>query len=120
MYCRNCGSQVAGSAMFCAHCSAVQHTEQAFFVSPAKPKFYTAGFVLGILSVCLIAGWGVILALIGLPLACISKRKSAIILNTIGLAVGIAVWVLLFWWAATADPWAWPDFPEIEQAIRAI
>lgn len=79
-YCRNCGAQIDRNAYICLHCGAsVQAVRQ-------RRKFYSAGFVLGILSLC-IPIYGLILGIIGLPLACISKRKSAIILNIIGVAV---------------------------------
>jgi len=120
MYCRNCGNQVGANAAFCSHCGAVQNTEHVVFVQRTKPLFYNAGFVLGILSICLFFGWGFILGLIGLPLACISKRKSAIILNIIGLVLGLALWVGLFWLLATIEPWEWPYPTEFEQLLRSV
>ena len=38
-------------------------------------------------------GYGAVLALIGLPLACISKRRSSIVLNVLGLIIGILVFI---------------------------
>ena len=85
MYCYNCGKEIDGKAVICVHCGVMVSALQQ------KPKFYTGGFVLGILSMCL-PWYGLILGIIGLPLACISKRKASIIMNSIG----IAMWVLIF------------------------
>ena len=64
--------------------------------APKKPRFHTASLVMGILSLCFfcLPGYGATLALIGLPMACISKRQSSIILNIIGLFIGIVVYVI--------------------------
>lgn len=88
MYCRYCGREISEHAYVCIHCGALVQE-----VKPA-PKFYKAGFVLGILSLC-IPYYGFILGLIGLPLSCISKRKSAIIMNIIGIVLWILVFVLV-------------------------
>nr|WP_122013435.1 hypothetical protein [Maliibacterium massiliense] len=83
MRCRNCGAQIDAQAFVCVHCGVLVHEP--------PPKYYKASFVLGILSVC-IPLHGFILGLIGLPLACISRRRSAIVLNI----VGITLWMLVF------------------------
>ena len=85
MYCYNCGKEIDSKAVVCVYCGVMVSA------LPRTPKFYTGGFILGILSIC-IPFYGFILGVIGLPLACISKRKSSIIMNSIG----IALWVLLF------------------------
>jgi len=86
MYCRNCGGKIENpNAYVCLHCGGLVNP-----VPPQRPKFYSAGFVLGILSVCIIP-WGIFLGIIGLPLACLAKRKSAIILNSIGIVLWIAL-----------------------------
>jgi len=89
MYCKHCGTQVANeNAHVCLSCGGLLNESQPQIVyvpqPPQKPKYYSAGFVLGILSLC-IPMHGLILGIIGLPLAAIAKRKSAIILNCIGL-----------------------------------
>ena len=94
MYCRHCGKRLAEHADFCLQCGAIASMEKIVLVQPVKPPYYTAGFVLGILSICLF-GWGTILGLIGLPLACISKRRSAIVLNIIGLTLQLLIWLFL-------------------------
>jgi len=119
MYCRNCGNQLTEGSVFCGHCGAVSNTEQVIFVQRVKPQFYTAGFVLGILSICL-AHVGVILGVIGLPLACISKRKSAIILNIIGLVWGISIWVFLIWIIPTIEPYEWPQATSLIQYLGTL
>jgi len=111
MFCKHCGVEVAEvNAQACASCGgylieAAPQPQQGYAPppmyghppypmhppQPMQPKYYTAGFVLGILALC-IPFYGFILGIIGLPLACISKRKSAIIMNSIG----IAFWVLMF------------------------
>jgi hypothetical protein len=89
MYCRNCGGEINNvNADVCLHCGT--------FVCGQKTQhsnFYSAGFVLGILSLC-IPGWGIILGIIGLPLACISKRKSAIIMNCIGIVLWLSLTII--------------------------
>ena len=65
---------------------------------PQKPKYYTASFVLGILSICIPMHsiiFGLILGVIGLSMAHICKRKSAIILNIIGIIWAIFIFILL-------------------------
>ena len=102
MYCRNCGKRLddinGGS---CPNCFAYETPTQVMYIPypnmPQAPKFRTAGLVLGILSIC-IPIYGFILGVIGLPLACISKRKSSIILNIIGIVVNIAIVVLFYVW----------------------
>ena len=98
MYCKHCGGQIAHeNAHVCLACGGLISESQPQFIyvqPPQKPKFYTASFVLGILSLCL-GPWGPILGIIGLPLACISKRKSAIIMNIIGIVVWIAIYTSL-------------------------
>ena len=90
VYCKNCGVEVINNdAYVCLSCGALINASQQ-----QKPKFYSAGFVLGILSLC-IPFYGFILGVIGLPLACISKRKSSIIMNCIGIVLAIAVYVLI-------------------------
>ena len=69
--------------------------------APTK-KFYTAGFVLGILSIC-IPFYGIILGIIGLCLSAVSKRKSAIILNIIGLAFWILIILCLVAYGDSED-----------------
>jgi len=64
-------------------------------ISEEKSKFYSVGFVLGILSLC-IPMYGLLLGIIGLPLAFISKRKSSVILNSVGIALQLIAVVLLF------------------------
>jgi hypothetical protein len=83
MYCRYCGKEIDEKAPICIYCG--------MLVGEEKPnrKFYTAGFVLGILSLC-IPVYGTILGIIGLPMACISKRTSSIIMNCIGIVVQAA------------------------------
>ena len=85
MYCYNCGQIIDNRSVMCVYCGAPM-SNLAF-----KPKYYKASFVLGILSLCL-PGYGIILGIIGLPLACICKRKSAITMNIIG----IVFWIFFF------------------------
>ena len=91
MFCRNCGGKIENpNAYVCILCGDLINP-----LPPQKPKFYNAGFVLGILSLC-IPFYGFILGVIGLPLACISKRKSSIIMNSIGIALSVLFFVLMF------------------------
>jgi len=86
MYCRNCGGKIENpNAYVCLHCGGLVNP-----VPPQRPKFYSAGFVLGILSLC-IPMHGLFLGIIGLPLACLAKRKSAIILNCIGILLWLSL-----------------------------
>ena len=108
MFCRNCGWRLENINAPCPNCSFYeppQPPQQVVYVPhpnmPVKPKYWTAGFVLGILSIC-IPFYGFILGVIGLPLACISKRRSAIILNIIGLILNILWYVLAFYFSYTA------------------
>jgi len=126
MYCRNCGNWLAQGSAFCGHCGAVAQTEQVVFVQTqrSKPQFHSAGFVLGLLSICLLWTWGagIILGIIGLPLACISKRKSSIILSAIGIVLGIAFIVFFVWLIANEIqqdwPQQWPPYPSLIQYLR--
>ena len=88
MYCRNCGKEVAEIAYVCVHCGVLTHAEKP------KRKFYKAGFVLGVLSLC-IPFHGLILGIIGLPMAAISKRRSSIIMNIIGIVVWLAYFIVM-------------------------
>ena len=90
MYCYNCGQLIDNRAVICVHCG-VPMTATAF-----KPKYYKSSFVLGVLSLC-IPMYGTILGIIGLPLACICKRKSAIIMNIIGIVLWIFYFVILIY-----------------------
>jgi len=83
MFCRFCGHPIDPRAPQCMYCGML-----AFI--PLHRKFYRAGFVLGILSLC-IPMYGIILGIIGLPLACISKRVSSIIMNSIGIFIWVAL-----------------------------
>ena len=83
MFCWNCGKEIDDNAYVCIGCGVLVKKEET------RPKFYKAAFVLGILSLC-IPMHGFILGVIGLPMAIISKRKSAIVMN----AIGIAIWLL--------------------------
>ena len=87
MYCRNCGNIIDENASGCENCGVL--------TAEPKRKFYKAGFVLGILSLCL-PMWGLILGIIGLPMAIISKRKSAIIMNSIGIVAWVLIISLIF------------------------
>ena len=89
MYCWNCGQPLYENAYVCPYCGALANPWQP----PPKPKFYQAGFVLGILSLC-IPFYGFILGIIGLPLACVSRRTSAIVLNSISVFVYVSLIVL--------------------------
>ena len=114
MYCKHCAVEVANdNAYVCLKCGGLLQD-----VPQAKPKFYTAGFVLGILSLCL-GPWGPILGLIGLPMACISKRKSAIIMNIIG----IVAWVAIYGSLIISSRHTFRDFDHeahIEQTIEIL
>lgn len=88
MYCYHCGQLIDDKAVVCIHCGVL--VQNPF----SKPKYYKASFVLGILSLC-IPYYGIILGIIGLPLACICKRKSAIVMNIIGIVLWITIIVLL-------------------------
>ena len=85
MYCYNCGKDIDDKAVICVNCG-VMVSE-----FPQKPKYYAAGFVLGILSLTM-PFYGFILGIIGLPLACISKRKASIAMN----CIGIVLWLILY------------------------
>jgi len=95
MYCRNCGQPLYDNAFVCPYCGVLVNP------TPPRRKFYTGGFVLGILSICL-PFYGIILGIIGLPLACVSRRTSAIVLNSIGLFIWIAIIVLSVVFSQTA------------------
>ena len=88
MYCKKCGKEIEDEAFLCVHCGVLTNEERK------KPKYYTAGFVLGILSIC-IPFYGFILGVIGLCLSSISKRKSAIIMNVIGIVLSVGIVVLI-------------------------
>ena len=98
MYCRNCGNKLTDASDPCPNCLAYESPQQIVYIPhpnmPSGPKYRTAGFVLGILSIC-IPFYGFILGVIGLPLACISRRKSSIVLNIIGIVVSILFFVLM-------------------------
>lgn len=81
--CGRCGAEILENFQFCAGCGTPVNREKP------KGKFYTAGFVLGILSFLPMCGIGI--GLIGFPLACISKRKSSIILNGLGIITTIVM-----------------------------
>ena len=86
MFCRNCGVQVQNQdAHVCLNCGGLLNGTQ-------QPKFYTAGFVLGILALC-IPFYGFILGIIGLVFGCLSKRKSAIIMNSIAIGLTVLFWI---------------------------
>lgn len=87
MYCSNCGAYIDPRYNACGNCG------MYFVMRPMRPRFYTAGFVLGILSLC-IPYYGVILGIIGLPMAIISKRRSSIIMNILGITIWVAIFVL--------------------------
>jgi len=87
MYCKNCGKEIDNNAYVCIHCGVL--------IDEPKPRFYKAGFVLGILSLS-IPFHGLILGIIGLPMAIISKRKSSIIMNIIGIVAWISALILMF------------------------
>ena len=107
MYCRNCGQKLEDVNCSCPNCFAYESPQQILYIPhpnmPSGPKYRTAGFVLGILSIC-IPFYGFILGVIGLPLACISKRKSSIILNIIGLTLSILFVVLIIVLSINAAP----------------
>ena len=65
------------------------------YYTPSKRPYHKAGHVLGILSLC-IPPAGTILGLIGLPMAIISKRKSSIIMCSIGIILWVAVYGSIF------------------------
>jgi len=88
LYCKKCGKEIEDEAFVCVYCGVLVNEQIK------KTKFYTAGFVLGILSVCL-PGNGFVLGVIGLCLSCISKRKSAIILNIIGIIISVGIIILV-------------------------
>jgi len=100
MFCPNCGVKSAHeNAHVCISCGVLlnQQQPQMMYVQqalPPKPKFYWAGYTLGVLSLT-IPMHGLILGIIGLPMACISKRKSSIIMNIIGIVVwgGFIAWM---------------------------
>ncbi|MCL2838452.1 MAG: hypothetical protein FWE04_05220 [Oscillospiraceae bacterium] len=101
MFCPNCGVKVAHeNAHVCISCGVLLNQEppQIVYVQapapPELPMFYKAGFTLGVLSLC-IPMHGLFLGAIGLPFACISKRKSSIIMNSIGIVVwgGLIAWM---------------------------
>ena len=120
-FCTTCGEKRDAAHDVCPHCGTVFADVPAPITEPvmplpvmplpqqaATPKFHTAGFVLGILSIC-IPWYGFIIGLVGLPLACISKRKASIVLNIIGLSLWVLlVFVLLFFtlWLST-HMWHW-------------
>lgn len=83
MFCQNCGTSIPNGFNMCLQCGC------PVFVPP--PKYYRSSFVLGVLSLCLPL-YGTILGIIGLPLACICRRKSAIVMNSIG----VVLWPLLY------------------------
>ena len=88
LYCGYCGKEINENAYFCVNCGALVNE-----VKP-KPKFYKAGFVLGILSLS-IPYYGLILGIIGLPMAISSKRKSSIIMNILGIILWLAIIIIL-------------------------
>lgn len=88
MFCKNCGKEICENAHFCVNCGALVNEMKI------QPKFYKAGFVLGILSLC-IPYYGVILGIIGLIFGIISKRRSSIIMSIIGIVFWLAITVLL-------------------------
>ena len=89
MYCRNCGKEIDENAHVCMFCDVLTNGE------PPRRKFYKAGFVLGILSLC-IPMQGLILGIIGLPMAIVSKRKSSIIMNSIGIVAWLTIIIFTF------------------------
>ena len=88
MYCGNCGNEIDGNANICVNCGVLTNEDKP------KRKFYKAGFVLGILSLC-IPICGLILGVIGLPMAIISKRKSSIITNSIGIVARVTLILMI-------------------------
>jgi len=84
MYCKHCGGLLDETTV---------HTACPVQPEPAQPKFYTAGFVLGILSLC-VPFYGFILGIIGLVFGCLSKRRSSIIMSSIGIGVSVIIFVL--------------------------
>jgi len=88
MYCWSCGKEVSDQAYVCVNCG-VRVDPKALL-----PKYHKSSFVLGILSIC-IPGYGFILGIIGLCLACVAKRKSAIIMNIIGIVLSVSILILV-------------------------
>ena len=89
-FCPNCGMKIANeNAQVCLSCGVLLYN------MPIRPKFYSSGFVLGILSLC-IPMHGLFLGVIGLPMACISKRKSSIIMNSVGIVVWGGLMAFMF------------------------
>jgi predicted nucleic acid-binding Zn ribbon protein len=110
-FCQVCGAQIDLGAKFCDKCGVSidgaapnrqnpyqpfphQQPYQYYQQYPLLPKFYKAGFVLGILSMC-IPVYGIIIGIVGLPLACISKRQSSIAMNIIGIILWVFIIVMI-------------------------
>ena len=109
MFCVNCGGNVDSGHAFCPHCgakvdervSAQSADIQNADLQNAKPaqrpedrQFYKAGFVLGVLSLA-IPIYGFILGIIGIPLACVSRRVSSIVMNCISVCAYIILIIVL-------------------------
>jgi len=58
------------------------------------PKYYKSCFVIGIIAVS-VPFYGFIMGIIGLPLSIIAKRRSAIVMNSIGITVWLIFFIIL-------------------------
>jgi len=112
MYCYKCGLQIDEKTPECEHCG-------AYTAHVMRPKFYKTSIFLGLCPFLLpLLGFAgriigqfapyyyflLIFSAIGLPLAFISKRKSAVTANI----VGIVLWIILMI----------PANPDVEESRR--
>ncbi len=85
MRCPYCHERVKRSSQVCEHCG------HHLAVQEQTRSMGHVAFILGILALS-IPVFGAIIGMIGLPFACVGKRKSAMIMNSIA----IAVWGLVY------------------------
>lgn len=99
MYCKNCGNQIPDDASFCPACGATANAEEPVFeaapaaepVTEAQPAAQlgntTTLLVLAIIGLALGASW---LAVGGIVVSAIAKKKIEAYVNAGGLLVGKA------------------------------
>ncbi|MBS5644733.1 MAG: zinc ribbon domain-containing protein [Clostridiales bacterium] len=96
MTCWRCGKKLPEDSLACPRCGAWTASGHR------RPKYFKASFVLGILSLCL-PSIGMIFGAVGLPLAHRAKRRSAVVMNAIGIALWIGLFVLVLVAAAVHE-----------------